>query len=119
MRSKEARQHAAAAIDAGLLQPFERTAVNGFGFMQVVRPRRHASLFELATDRAAFEARALLRAAAFRPPGPARIVAHPAVVAALEAKPEWLATLERQCGGAVGLRADAKLPISAGHVEQG
>ena len=42
-------------VDAILPQPFERTAVNGFGFLQIVRPRRHASLFELAADRAAFE----------------------------------------------------------------
>ena len=49
-----------------LPQPFERTAVNGFGFVQIVRPRRRASLVELAQDRAAFEARALLRRAAVR-----------------------------------------------------
>ena len=53
--SKAVRQAAAAAIDAALPQPFERTAVNGFGFVQVVRPRRRASLVELAEDRAAFE----------------------------------------------------------------
>ena len=45
-----------------LPQPFERTAVNGFGFVQIVRPRRRASLIELAQDRASFEARALLQA---------------------------------------------------------
>ena len=52
-----------------LPQPFERTAVNGFGFLQIVRPRGRASLIELAQDRAAFEARALLRRAAFERPG--------------------------------------------------
>ena len=35
--SKPARQAAAEALDAALPQPFERTAVNGFGFLQVVR----------------------------------------------------------------------------------
>ena len=37
------------------------------------------SLLELAQDRAAFEARALLRRAAFERPGAKRLVAHPAV----------------------------------------
>ena len=68
--SKAARQEAAAAIDAALPQPFERTAVNGFGFVQIVRPRGRASLVELAQDRAPFEARALLRRAAFETAGP-------------------------------------------------
>ncbi|MEP7129593.1 MAG: ribonuclease [Sphingomicrobium sp.] len=113
--SKAARQAAAAAIDEHLPQPFERTAVNGFGFLQVVRPRSRASLIELAQDRAAFEARALLRRAAFEAPGPKRLVAHPMVIAALEAQADWTAALSRQAGGAVSLRADAALPMSGGY----
>lgn len=116
--SKAARLRAAEAIDGILPQPFERTAVNGFGFVQIVRPRQRASLIELAQDRAPFEARALLRRAAFEPAGPKRLAAHPAVVAVLEGKPEWLDSLSRQVGGAVGLRADPALPISGGYAEQ-
>ena len=115
---KAARRQAAAAIDANLPLPFERTAVNGFGFVQLVRPRRRASLLELAQDRAPFEARALLRRLAAEPPGPKRLVAHPAVVAALEARPEWLDALARQVGGAVSLRPDPALPISGGYAER-
>jgi hypothetical protein len=115
--SKVVRQRAAEAIDAHLPQPFERTAVNGFGFVQVVRPRRRASLIELAQDRASFEARALLRRAAFEPPGPKRLVAHPAVAAMIEAHPEWLEALSRQVGGTVGLRVDPALPISGAYAE--
>jgi hypothetical protein len=111
------RQQSAAAIDAVLPQPFERTAVNGFGFVQLVRPRYRASLIELAQDRAQFEARALLRRAAFEPPGPKRLIAHPAVVTALENRNHWLAGLARQVGGAVELRADAALPMSGGYAE--
>lgn len=117
VQGKEQRVAIGTAVDAILPNPFERTAVNGFGFLQIVRPRRHASLFELATDRAAFEARALLRQAA-KETGTICLAAHPAVIAVLEAQQEWLATLARQVGGAVTLRADAKLTMSGGHAEK-
>ena len=113
---KAQRQAVGEAIDAQLPQTFERTAMNGFGFVQIVRPRRHASLFELAQDRAAFEARALLRRAA-RERGALRLAAHPAVTALLEQRPEWIDALARQVGGAVSLRSDPTLAIHAGYAE--
>ena len=115
--SKAARQAAAAAIDQFLPQPFERTAVNGFGFVQIVRPRTRASLLELAQDRAAFEARALLRRAAFETAGAKRLVAHPAVIAVLQSNADWLDILARQLGGGVSLRAETSLPKSGGYAE--
>ncbi len=114
---KAARAQVDVAIDEILPRPFERTSLNGFGFLQIVRPRRHASLVELAQDRALFEARALLRRVAFEPAGPKRIVAHPAVVAVLDGKPGWLEALARQVGGQVGLRSDPSLPMSGGYAE--
>ena len=115
--SKAVRQRAAEAIDAILPKPFERTSVNGFGFLQIVRPRRRASLVELAQDRAGFEARALLRRVAFEPPGGKRIVAHPAVVKVIEEQGGWTDQLARELGGAVELRGDAALPMSGGYAE--
>jgi ribonuclease G len=114
---KAVRQSAALAIDAVLPQPFERTAVNGFGFVQIVRERSRASLLELAQDRAQFEARILLRRAAFQGSGAIRLVAAPPVIANLEKRPDWLQTLSRQVGGDIGLRADPALPMSGGHAE--
>lgn len=111
---RELRQKIGELIDTGLEKPFERTAVNGFGFLQIVRPRRTPSLFELAADRPSFEARALLRRAA-RQVGAIRLACHPKVAAAL--RPEWLEQLGRQVGGSVGLREDASLAISGGHAE--
>jgi len=116
--SRPARQKAGEAIDGHLPQPFERTAVNGFGFVQIVRPRRRASVVELAQDRAPFEARALLRRAAFEGAGAKRLVAPPAVIALLQAQPSWLDALSRQIGGAVELRAEPSLPISGGYAEK-
>ncbi|HET7317074.1 MAG TPA: ribonuclease [Sphingomicrobium sp.] len=119
VKGKAARQAPADAIDSILPQPFERTAVNGFGFLQVVRPRSRASLIELAQDRSAFEARALLRRIAFEPSGPKRLVAQPSVIAELDRNPDWLEALARQVGGAVTLRADASLPIHGAYAEKG
>lgn len=117
VQGKEQRTAIGAAVDTILANPFERTAVNGFGFLQVIRPRRHASLFELAADRAAFEARALLRLAA-RETGSVQLAVHPAVAAVIDAHPDWIEALARQVGGPVALRSDTRLSISGGHAEK-
>ena len=114
VRSKAARAAQDAAIDAVLPRPYERTGVNGFGFVQIVRPRRGPSLVELAQDRAGFEARALMRVAG-RAVGSIGLVAHPAVIAAIA--PEWIERLSRTVGGSVSLRQDAALGMAGGHVE--
>lgn len=116
---KAQRQQIGAAVDAILPHPFERTAVNGFGFLQIVRARAHASLFELAADKAAFEARALLRRAALERTGAVRLVAHPAVIAVLECNADWRDALARQVGGSVALRTEPSLPISGAYAEAG
>ncbi len=114
VRNKAARLAQDAAIDAMLPRPFERTGVNGFGFVQIVRPRTGPSLVELAQDRPGFEARVLLRRAA-RSTGAIRLAAHPAVIERVT--PEWLDRLARQVGGTVALRGDPALAMSGGHVE--
>ena len=117
MQGRAARQTAAEAVDAILPQPFERTAVNGFGFLQIVRPRARASLFELAADSAPFEARALLRRAACEV-GAIRLAAHPAVIAEFNRNVGWLDQLSRHTGGLITLRSDPTLAMSAGHAER-
>ena len=115
---KAIRQAAAAALDALLPQPFERTQVNGFGFLQVVRRRERPSLPELLQgDPLGAAARALLRRAE-RTEGPGAIViaASPAVAARIE--PLWLDELRRRRGAEVVLQADPALSISAGHVHR-
>lgn len=114
---KEHRQAVGAAIDAILPQPFERTAMNGFGFIQIVRPRVRASMFELASDRPSFEARALLRKAAMERTGATCLVAPSAVSAIIKANPAWIDMLARQVGGAVTLRSDPALPIHGAYAQ--
>ena len=117
LKGREARQQVDSILAEYLPSPVERTAMNGFGFVQVVRPRARASLIDLAADRSAFEARALLRRAGGEI-GATRLVAHPSVVRFLEDQPGWLDRLARQVGGAVTLRSDASLAMSAGYAER-
>ncbi len=63
------RKAAAEAFDAAMRVPFERTAVNGWGFLQVVAPRPRASLLELIRgDEPLAEALLLYRRAEREPP---------------------------------------------------
>jgi hypothetical protein len=117
LKGREARQQIDSILAEYLPSQAERTAMNGFGFVQVVRPRSRASLVDLAADRPGFEARALLRRAG-REIGATRLVAHPSVVRVLGEQRGWLDRLARQVGGAVTLRTDASLAMSAGHVER-
>jgi hypothetical protein len=101
--SREERLRVVAALDALLPRPFERTAVNGFGFLQVVRRRERRSLPELLQwDEAGAAARDLLRTAE-RGIGACELVAAPAVIA-------------RRVGGQVSLREDSSLTTWRGHV---
>ena len=117
VKGKAERRRAAEAIDHFLPPPFERTAMNGFGFIQIVRPRLRPSLVEAMADRPAAQARALLRSTAIERTGATCLVAHPSVIAVLEANAEWIEALSRQVGGTVTLRSDASLPIHGSYAE--
>jgi len=116
---KELRTAVASALDAALSPPFERTAVNGFGFMQIVRPRARLSLVEhVRSDAAGHAARALLRRVEREGrSGAVTLVAHPRVISVLETRPHWQERLARHLGGSVGLRGDAGVAMSGGHAE--
>ena len=99
LANKAARGAVAEAIDARLPQPFERTAVNGFGFLQIVRRRTRASLPELLrADPVGAEVRAALRRMERHPD--AQALAEP-VARRLAEHPEWRAELTRRTGRAV------------------
>ncbi|MGF7148925.1 hypothetical protein FHS96_002553 [Sphingomonas zeicaulis] len=116
---KSARLAAAEAFDSALPQPFERTAVNGFGFLQIVRRRERRSLPELIQRnpvRAA--ALALLRTGErAQGAGVRTLVAAPAVIALIAAESAWTDALARRAGTAIALRAEPALAISAAYVE--
>jgi len=118
MNNKDERMIAAAQIDKYLPPPFERTAVNGFGFLQIIRRRDRANLMELLReDPVRTAAMALLRRAERHGQGgPATITAAPAIIDLLHKRPDWIEQLARRRGGAIDLASDATLSISAGHV---
>ena len=118
LASREDRQAAAHALDAALPQPFERTAVNGFGFLQVVRRRERPSIPErLQSDPVGAAARSLLRRAErTRGSGLLIITASPAVTGWLRQRQDLLDNLSARLHARPSLRADPGLAISAGHV---
>ena len=118
LSAKVDRQRAAAALDEVLPQPFERTAVNGFGFLQVVRRRERESLPErVQFDSTGAAARALLRRAQrVRGAGARLLIAGRDVIARIEANPTWIGELSHAAGTPVRLQADPALTTWSGHV---
>ena len=101
LAGKAARQAVAEAIDAALPQPFERTAVNGFGFLQIVRRRLRPSLPELLrADVTGAATRAeLRRVERLPPPPPASHMVTRNIARRLAQQPGWTAELARRIGG--------------------
>ncbi|RPF70872.1 ribonuclease [Aurantiacibacter spongiae] len=116
--AKEDRRAVDAALGAALAGwPHERTAMNGFGFVQIVARLERPSLFHRAAHRRpAFAVRQLLRRAE-RLEGAGRIelTAHPAVLALL--REDWLDELRRRTGRDLATRPDPALAIAAPHAQ--
>ncbi len=123
MNNKEERTVAAAQIDKILPLPFERTAVNGFGFIQIIRKRERASLIELLRDDPVLSAAlALLRhaerahgASGTINGGPVTLSANPAVIDCIRRAADWLVRLEKRRGARATLRPDESLGLASYH----
>lgn len=124
MASRADRQSVDAVLEAecAALGAHERTAINGYGFCQIIRPRQAASIPELlcgtTPGRLSVEtqALALLREAARATGIGARsIVALPAVIDVLRGWPAMLVESARQAGAEVKLVSDAGV-AGYGHV---
>jgi hypothetical protein len=109
----------AAMASAGIR--FERTAMNGFGLLQIIIPRERPNLLErlqLAPIESA--ALALLRQAertAGSGTGMLTLTAQPAVIGWLEGRSPLIADLGRRTGRNIQLQADPNRCISASHAQ--
>lgn len=119
LASKEERLAVAEAFDAAMTGPFERTAVNGFGLLQLVKRRKGPSLPEMLQHRQMRgHAMDLLRMAQReKGSGEMILVAHPAILSQLHTNPAWLEQLARRTGRTIGLRAEPKLSIGGYYAE--
>jgi len=119
LEAKADRQAVAEAFDAAMTGNFERTAVNGFGFLQLVKRRTGPSLPEILRGSLmrGHVLELLRRAERDHGAGDMQLVGHPAIVKKLEKHPSWLEELGKRTGRAVSLRADPKLAIGGAYAQ--
>ena len=118
VQAKSDRKSVDAALNAALAHwAHERTAMNGFGFVQIVaRKDRPSLLNRIGQARADASARLILRKAErITQPGALLLTCHPAVEAKLQ-RP-WLDELARRSGRAVRIAADPSLALEAGFAQ--
>jgi hypothetical protein len=118
LSDRAGRQAIDAAIDTALPQPYERTAVNGFGLMQIIRRRDRPSLIEqVCLEPVQTDAALLLRQAERSiGTGPLTLTARPTVIDHIAAHPGWIAMLQNRTGRPVCLTADATIK-GIGHAQ--
>ncbi len=97
--------------------PHERTAMNGFGFVQLVARLEGPSLLHrMEYSRVGAAARMVLRRAEqLDGAGTTQLTVHPALTAKL--KTEWLDELRRRTGRAATVLTDPGIALGAGHVQ--
>ena len=96
------------AMAAQGTRAFERTAINGYGLMQIIMPRSGPSLVELCSFKPVETAALALlrRAERAKGTGPITLVGHPGVIGWLEQRPHLGSLLMQRQGRGLHLHAD-------------
>lgn len=113
LQAKADRHKIDRALDAALANwPHERTAMNGFGFVQLVsRMARKSLLHRASQSRRGLIARHLLRRAEMvAEPGALLLTCHPAINAYLT--PAWQAELGRRTGREIRIKLEPSLALA-------
>ena len=119
LTAKADRKSVDAALEEALSDwPHERTAMNGFGFVQIVARAERPSLFHrMAGNRVGMAARFLLRQAE-RAEGAGRnlvLTCHPAIAPKL--REPLVEELARRTGKQVRIERDPRIAIGGGHAQ--
>lgn len=115
---RDVRKQVGDTLDQELSGPFERTAMNGFGFVQIVKRQERASLLQLMAGEPGNAAAMQLYRRAERDPwiGPIEIVANHDVLASFGRNAKHDAELERRRGAPVSWCVKQSLPTWGGYV---
>jgi len=118
LEAKAERTEVSTIFDKHMTGKCERTAINGFGLMQVVARRTGPSVSEvMQADKVLSATLALLRQAErSEGAGGMRLDVHPAVAAKLSDRPDWLDSLAKRTGRTVSIEAKGDIAIYNGQI---
>ncbi|MEH6757486.1 MAG: ribonuclease E/G [Parasphingorhabdus sp.] len=118
LEAKSDRTEICAIFDSYMTGKCERTAINGFGLMQVVARKTGPSVLEIMqADKLLNATLALLRQAArTQGTGAIQMSVHPAIAAELDCRSEWLDKLAKQTGRTVSVEGKGDIGLHSGQI---